>query len=71
MGSNSEPDKRPALDEARLAALRARGPGDICPYACRPPLGSTRPLPAVIRKQETERIRQLAEKSPYPGPPPT
>lgn len=66
MGSNPEPDKQPALDEARLSALGARGPGDICPYACRPPLGSTRPLPAELQERFADRMRRLGEKSQYP-----
>jgi len=47
MGSNSGPDKQPALNEARLSALRAREPGDIIPPS-HPETGTRTNTPGTV-----------------------
>jgi len=72
MGSNSEPDKQPALDEARLSALRARGPGGIIPpspYTPRLIQGQT--LPELLRKRLCAAMRRLGRHRGYPPHRPT
>jgi hypothetical protein len=64
--SNSASKLPTALSKARLGALTPPRPGDFSPYACRPPLGSTRPLPAELNERFVDRIRRQVEKSGYP-----
>lgn len=66
--NDSKSEKPSALSFSRLGALTGRWSMSASPYAAAPPLGSTLPLVAALRKLEADRIRRLAAKSHYPPP---